>query len=139
MSGNQPPSSAIPPVGLRLLIPAATGTTFPAITATTAAPPSTVASASSSAAAVRRRVPLVCAGSERQPPNAMTTAAYLFLCLPLLLSLAARGVMPKLLCALSSLFAILLSVEPGGAVLPWALGMIIATVTLFERFRRSPV
>ena len=69
----------------------------------------------------------------------MMAAAYLFLCLPLLLSLAARGVMPKLLCALSSLFAILLSVEPGGAVLPWALGMIIATVTLFERFRLSPV
>src|SRR5262249_12539532 len=64
--GNQPPSSAIPPVGLRLLIPAATGTTFPAITATTAAPPSTVASASSNAAAVRHRAPLVSAASDRR-------------------------------------------------------------------------
>jgi hypothetical protein len=49
----------------------------------------------------------------------MTAAAYLFLGLPLLLSLAARGAMPKVLCFLTSLFAILLSVEPGGAVLPW--------------------
>ena len=69
----------------------------------------------------------------------MTAAAYLFLCLPLLLSLAARGAMPKVLCLLSSLFAILLSVEPSGAVLPWATGMTIATVALYERFRRCPV
>ena len=48
----------------------------------------------------------------------MTAAAYLLLCLPLLLSLAARGAMPKVLCFLTSLFAILLSVEPGGVVLP---------------------
>jgi hypothetical protein len=48
----------------------------------------------------------------------MTAAAYLFLCLPLLLSLAARGAMPKLLCLLTSLFAILLSVEPGGPCCP---------------------
>jgi hypothetical protein len=46
--------------------------------------------------------------------------------------------MPKLLCGLSSLFAILLSVEPGGAVLPWATGMTIATVAVYERFRRFP-
>jgi hypothetical protein len=68
----------------------------------------------------------------------MTTAAYLFLCLPLLLSLATRGAMPKLLCGLASRFAVLLSVEPGGAVLPWATGMTVATVALYERFRRSP-
>ena len=68
----------------------------------------------------------------------MTAAFYLLLCLPLFLSLAARGVMPKLLCLLTSLFAILLSVEPGGAVLPWATGMTIATVALIKRFRRSP-
>jgi hypothetical protein len=69
----------------------------------------------------------------------MIAAAYLFLCLPLLLSLAARGAMPKVLCFLTSLFAILLSVEPGGAVLPWATGMTIATVALIERFRCNPV
>ena len=48
----------------------------------------------------------------------MTAAFYLLLCLPLFLSLAARGAMPKLVGLVSSLFAILLSVEPGGAVLP---------------------
>jgi hypothetical protein len=68
----------------------------------------------------------------------MTAAACLFLCMPLSLSLAARGAMPKVLCLLSSLFAILLSVEPGGAVLPWATGMTIATVALYERSRCNP-
>jgi hypothetical protein len=68
----------------------------------------------------------------------MTAAAYLPLCLPLFLSLAARGAMPKLLCLLTSLFAILLSVEPGGAVLRWAVGMPIATVALIDRFRCNP-
>jgi hypothetical protein len=46
---------------------------------------------------------------------------------------------PKVLCLLTSLFAILLSVEPGGAVLPWATGMTIATVALIECFRCNPV
>ena len=68
----------------------------------------------------------------------MTAAFYLLLCLPLLLSLAARGALPKVLGFVSSLFAILLSVEPGGAVLPWATGMIIVSVALYERFRRFP-
>jgi hypothetical protein len=40
---------------------------------------------------------------------------------------------------LASLFAILLSVESGGAVLPWATGMTIATVAPIERFRCYPV
>lgn len=63
----------------------------------------------------------------------------MFLCLPLMLSLAARGALPKLLCLLTSLFAILFSVAPGGAVLPWAIGMTIAGVALHERFRRNPL
>jgi hypothetical protein len=65
----------------------------------------------------------------------MTAAFYLLLCLPLLLSLAARGALPKVLGFVSSLFAILLSVEPGGAALPWATGMTIVSVALYERFR----
>jgi hypothetical protein len=69
----------------------------------------------------------------------MTAAIYLFLSLPLLLSLAARGALPKVLGLVTSMFAILLSVEPGGAVLPWATGMTIATVALYKRFRRYPV
>ncbi len=40
-----------------------------------------------------------------------------------------------MVCLVSSLFAILLSVEPGGAVLPWAFGMTIASVALYERLR----
>jgi hypothetical protein len=46
--------------------------------------------------------------------------------------------MPKLLCFLTSLFAVLLSVEPGGAVLPWATGTTIAAIALIERFRCIP-
>jgi hypothetical protein len=68
----------------------------------------------------------------------MTAAFYLLLCLPLFLSFAARGAVPKVLGFVSSLFAILLSVEPGGAVLPWATGMTIVSVALYERFRRCP-
>jgi hypothetical protein len=68
----------------------------------------------------------------------MTAAFYLLLCLPLLLSLGVRGATPKVICFLASAFAILLSVEPNGAVLPWALGMTLATVGLYERFRRYP-
>lgn len=64
----------------------------------------------------------------------MTGAFYLLLCLPLLLSLGARGAMPKVLCFVASGFAILLSVRPYGAVLPWAAGMTISTVALYERF-----
>ena len=69
----------------------------------------------------------------------MTTATYLFLCLPLLLSLAGRGAVPKVLGLVSSAFAILLSVEPGGALLPWAVGMILGTVAVLERFGHLPV
>lgn len=69
----------------------------------------------------------------------MAAAFYLLLCLPVLLSLGIRGAPAKVLCLVSSGFAILLSVEPGGAVLPWALGMTIATIGLYERFRRFPV
>jgi hypothetical protein len=32
--------------------------------------------------------------------------------------------------------AILLSIKPSEALLPWATGMAIATVALYERFRR---
>jgi hypothetical protein len=68
----------------------------------------------------------------------MTAATYLFLSLPFLLSLAARGANPKVLGFVSSGFAILLSVEPVGAILPWATGMTVVSVTLYERFGRYP-
>ena len=38
---------------------------------------------------------------------------------PFLLLLAGKAPMPKMLCFVSSLLALLLSVEPYGAVMPW--------------------
>ena len=43
--------------------------------------------------------------------------------------------MPRLLCFVSSLLAMLMSVQPGAAVLPWGLGMIVAMVSVRERIR----
>jgi hypothetical protein len=63
-------------------------------------------------------------------------ATLLVLFLPFLLSLAGRATMAKMLCLVTSLLALLLSVKPYGAVLPWLVGMIIAAVAVFERFRR---
>jgi hypothetical protein len=62
-------------------------------------------------------------------------ATLLVLFLPFLLSLAGRATMPKILCLVSSLLALLLSVKPYGAVMPWLMGMIIAVVAVFERLR----
>ena len=63
-------------------------------------------------------------------------ATLLVLFLPFLLSLAGNATMPKMLCLVTSLLALLLSVEPYGAVMPWLIGMIIAVVAVLERFRR---
>ena len=68
----------------------------------------------------------------------MTAATYLFLSLPFLLSLATSGANPKVLGFVSSGFPILLSVEPGGAILPWATGMTVVAVALYARFGRQP-
>jgi hypothetical protein len=69
----------------------------------------------------------------------MTLAAagtLLLLVLPFLLSLAAQGAMPKVLCFVTSMLALLLSVEPYRAVLPWAVGMAIAVIAVRERIRQ---
>jgi hypothetical protein len=63
-------------------------------------------------------------------------ATLLVLFLPFLLSLAGGATMPKMLCLVTSLLALLLSVQPYGAVMPWLIGMIIAVVAVFERLRR---
>ncbi len=47
-----------------------------------------------------------------------------------------HSTMPKMLCLVTSLLALLLSVEPYGAVMPWLIGMIIAGVAVLERLRR---
>jgi hypothetical protein len=69
----------------------------------------------------------------------MTLAAagtLLLLVLPFLLSLAAQGAMPKVLCFVTSMLTLLLSVEPYRAVLPWAVGMAIAVIAVRERIRQ---
>jgi hypothetical protein len=68
--------------------------------------------------------------------SGLFSITHLVLLAPLLLSLATRGAMPKLLCAVSSLMALLLSVEPERAILPWTLGMAVAVIALRERIRQ---
>jgi hypothetical protein len=71
--------------------------------------------------------------------NVAAAATLLVLFLPFLLSLAGRATMPKMLCLVASLLALLLSVQPYGAVMPWLFGMIIAVVAVLERLRRCDV
>jgi hypothetical protein len=70
----------------------------------------------------------------------MTAATLLFLFLPFLFSLAGKGGTPIVLCLVMSVMAVLRSVDPGGAVLPWCLGMVIAAFSMREavhaRWRR---
>jgi hypothetical protein len=69
------------------------------------------------------------------------TAATFFLLLvtfmPFLISLAGKANQPKALCFVCSLMALLLSVEPHRALLPWTLGMAIAVIAVRERFRSA--
>jgi hypothetical protein len=63
----------------------------------------------------------------------------LVLLLPFLLSLAGRAGMPKLLCLIFSLLALLLSVDKYAALLPWIAGMAIAVISVRERIQRRRV
>ena len=65
----------------------------------------------------------------------MSAAWLLLFFLPFLLSLVGHAPMPRLLCFVTSLLAMLLSVQPGAAVLPWGLGLVIAVVSVRERIR----
>ena len=66
----------------------------------------------------------------------IATSASLFLIfLPFLLALAGKAPMPKMLCLVASLLALLVSVEPGRAIFPWGVGMVLALASLWERFR----
>jgi hypothetical protein len=70
----------------------------------------------------------------------VATGTLLILFLPFLLSLAGQARMPMMLCLVTSVLALLLSVEPYGAVLPWTVGMAIAVISVRERFcQRRPV
>jgi hypothetical protein len=66
----------------------------------------------------------------------MTAVELFVLFLPLLLSLFGQSSMAKMLCLVTSILALLLSVEPYGAVLPWLLGALIAGVSVWERIRQ---
>jgi hypothetical protein len=67
----------------------------------------------------------------------MSAGWLLFFFLPFLLSLLGKAPMPWLLCFVTSLLAMFMSVQPGGAVLPWGLGMVIAVVAVRERIRSA--
>jgi hypothetical protein len=68
--------------------------------------------------------------------TAVTAGTLLVLFLPFLLSLAGQAGTPKVLCFVTSLLAMLLSVREFGAVLPWCIGMAIAVISVRERFRQ---
>jgi hypothetical protein len=65
----------------------------------------------------------------------MTAGWLLFLFLPFLVSLLGKAQMPLVLCFVLSGLAVLLSVVPYNAVLPWTLGMAIAVISVRERIR----
>ncbi len=65
----------------------------------------------------------------------MTAGWLLIFFLPFLLSLLGKAPMPRVLCFVSSALAMLLSVQPGAAVFPWGVGMVIAVVSARERIR----
>jgi len=68
--------------------------------------------------------------------SAATAGMLLVLFLPFLLSLAGQSGMAKMLCLMTSVLGLLLSVEEYGAVVPWVLGMMIAGVSVWERIRQ---
>jgi hypothetical protein len=65
----------------------------------------------------------------------MSATWLLLFFLPFLLSLLGKAPMPRVLCFVSSAMAMLLSVQPGAAVFPWGLGMVIAVISVRERVR----
>ena len=65
----------------------------------------------------------------------MTVFELLIFAAPFLLSLFGRSAMARLLCLLASLMAVLLSVEPDGAMLPWVIGAVVAGVSVWERIQ----
>jgi hypothetical protein len=67
----------------------------------------------------------------------MTAGSLLLLFLPFWLSLFGKALMPRVLCFVTSGLAVLLSVQPWSAVLPWTLGMAIAVISVRERIRSA--
>jgi hypothetical protein len=69
--------------------------------------------------------------------SAVTFGLLLVSFTPFLISLAAKANQPKALCFVCGLMALLFSVEPHRALLPWTLGLAIAVIAVRERFRRA--
>jgi len=67
---------------------------------------------------------------------AVTFATLFIMFLPFLVSLCGQGGMAKMLTLITSILALLLSVQEYGAVLPWVIGMIIASVSVWERIQQ---
>jgi hypothetical protein len=67
--------------------------------------------------------------------TAATAGLLVLLFLPFLLSLAARPVMPKILCLETSVLALLFSQDIYRVVLCWAVGMAIAVISVHDRIR----
>ena len=65
----------------------------------------------------------------------VTTGTLLITFLPFLSSLLGQSAQAKVLCLVSSILGLLLSVEEYGAVMPWVLGMIVAAASVWERIR----
>jgi len=68
--------------------------------------------------------------------SAVTIGTSLIIFSPFLLSLFGQSVQAKVLCLISSILGLLLSVEEYGAVMPWVLGMIVAAASVWERIRQ---
>ncbi|MBA2400337.1 MAG: hypothetical protein H0V72_16855 [Bradyrhizobium sp.] len=66
----------------------------------------------------------------------VTLTTLLILFLPFLLSLAGQGGQAKMITLVTGILALLLSVQEYGAVLPWVIGMIVASVSVWERIRQ---
>ena len=67
--------------------------------------------------------------------SAVTTGTLLIIFLAFLLSLFGQSAQATMLCLISSILGLLLSVEEYGAVMPWVFGMIVAAVSVSERIR----
>jgi hypothetical protein len=68
--------------------------------------------------------------------STVTIGTSLIIFLPFLLSLFGQSAQARMLCLISSILSLLLSVEEYGAVMPWVLGMIVATASVWERVRQ---
>jgi hypothetical protein len=68
--------------------------------------------------------------------SAVTIGTSLIIFSPFLLSLFGQSAQARMLCLISSILGLLLSVEEYGAVMPWALGMIVAAASVWERIRQ---